>query len=386
VPSVAVVGAGIGGLTTAIALRRAGIDVRVYERAPSLASVQRGGGLVLWHNAVLALRCLGLEDALAAAGHEMRRHEFRTARGRRLADWPMERITAREGVAAYAVSRPALHRLLADAAGDVIRFGARCDGFTDGPDGVVLRVGEEDVAADVLVGADGLRSLVRRELRPYEPPPRFAGYTAWQGVTRFAGPSVPPGTFVNLWGRGRRFLYFRLDDDDLVYWDGVTSDRIGHELDSLGRTRGELVAEQFGDWAGPISDLVAATAEHDITPIDIYDRLPIRSWSTDRVTLVGDAAHPMTFNLGQGAGQAIEDGVVLADCLGAAAPAEALHTYERRRRDRTAEMVQTSWTIGAVGRWSNRAAVAFRDAFMRATFDRVIFRQSNDLMMKVDFR
>lgn len=384
-----VVGAGIGGLSAAVALRRAGIETEVYERATTLAGIQAGGGLVLWHNAVLALRRLGLADEVAAIGHELHRHEFRSWRGRQLADWPVAAVSRRVGAPAYAVSRPALHRALADAAGGDIRLGVRCVGLEPDDDGVSVRFDGGEARADLVVGADGLRSTVRRLLRPFEPPPRFAGYTAWQGVVRLADARVPDGTFENVWGRGRRFICFRIDDDGLVYWDGVTSDQIGHELDMVGHTRQEIVRAQFAGWPDPIPALIDATAEDDIAAIDIFDRRPVGRWGIGRVTLLGDAAHPMTFNLGQGACQAIEDALVLADCLarkpgGGDMPA-ALLAYERRRRARTTKMVETSWTIGAVGRWRGRAACAFRAAFMRAAFNRVIFRQNWQLMMDVDF-
>jgi 2-polyprenyl-6-methoxyphenol hydroxylase-like FAD-dependent oxidoreductase len=382
-----IVGAGIGGLAAAVALRRAGVEVQVYEQRPTPAALQSGGGLVMWHNAVLALHRLGLAAGLADIGHEIRQHSFRSAQGRRLASWPMGTVSAQVGVPAYAVSRPVLHELLLSAAGDAVRYDARCTGFRADDDGVRVRfAGAPPAEADVLIGADGLRSAVRRELRPYEPPPRFAGFTAWHGVVGFADRAVPDGVLTNMWGRGLRFLHFRVDGGDRVYWEALTTDRIGHRMDTLSRSRKEIVAEQFAGWPEPALRLVAATPEAGITTTDGFDRVPVRSWSTGRVTLLGDAAHPMTFNLGQGACQAIEDAVVLADALehGPSAAA-ALAEYQRRRRDRTAKVAQTSRRIGAIGRWSGRLACGTREAFMRTAFDGPVFRRTVRLMMNVDF-
>jgi 2-polyprenyl-6-methoxyphenol hydroxylase-like FAD-dependent oxidoreductase len=386
-----VAGGGIGGLTAALALEQQGVDVTVHERAADLAATPQGGGVVLWHNAVLALRRLGLDGALARAGHELESHEFRSWRGGRLADWPVTAVAERSGAPAFAVSRPALHRLLLDAVGPRVRTGAAVERFDTDPTGVTVRFADGSVdRAELLVGADGLRSAVRRQLRPHEPPPRYAGYTAFQAVVRVHDERVRPGTFANLWGRGRRFLWFRLDDEGLVYWDGILSDRVSGRLTAAGGSLRDLLAAQFAGWPEPIGDLIAATEPERILPTHIFDRPPSAGWSAPRVVLIGDAAHPMTFNLGQGACQAVEDGVVLAACLARAGSGEAelgraLDAFEAERHPRTAEMVRTSWLIGSVGRWERRPACALRAAFMRTMFDGPIFRQNEQLMRGVTF-
>lgn len=379
---VAIVGAGIGGLTTAIALTRAGMDVAVFERAPTLDALSTGGGLVLWHNAVLALAELDLADAVAANGHELRSHEFRSARGPRLASWPVSELAVVHGAPAYAIRRSTLHRLLAEAAGDSLRLGARCLDIEHGPDEVVLHLGDGSTArADLCVGADGLRSTVRRALRGHEVPPRYAGYTAYQAVLHFPGGPVPDGTFGNLWGRGLRFMFFRLDDEGTVYWDAVVSDQVLAAQPAEPQARA-LLGRLFRDWPAPVAALIGTTRDEEILPTDIHDRPPVPGWTGTRVALLGDAAHPMTFNLGQGAGQAIEDAQVLSSSLRSQpSVASALRDYERRRHPRVSEIVRTSWLIGAMGRWRGRTACLARDAMMRATFNRIAMRKSYELMM-----
>lgn len=366
---VAIVGGGIGGLTAALALRRAGIAATVHERATDLRTAQSGHGLILWHNAVLALRELGVD--VSAIGHRIDEYQFRTTSGSLLARW---RLRADEWDApVYSVSRPALHRLLADE--DLV-LGAPCVGFDDDGDAVTVRFADgRSTRADALVGADGLRSVVRRGLMGFEPPPRYAGYTAWQGVIRA---SVEPGRFVNAFGRGRWFVHYGLPDG-MVYWDAVLDARAG--AGRFGAPAKENLLAAFAGAAAPIRDLIEATPESDLAPVDIYDRDPVTRWSKGRVTLLGDAAHPMTFNLGQGAGQAIEDALVLSRCLAAAAPEEAFARYERERIDRTTRMVRRSRANGDFIRRRNPVMCLLRDTFVRVAFESLIYRKTYQLTM-----
>ncbi|GAA3410806.1 NAD(P)/FAD-dependent oxidoreductase [Streptosporangium vulgare] len=377
-----VVGGGIGGLTAALALRAAGAEVSVHERAPGLHAAQAGHGLVLWHNAVLALRELGLEPGVREIGHELHRHLFRDARGRRIAEWSMARMAGPLGAPVHGVSRPELHALLAGRVGDDLVTGSRFTGLTVTGERVVARFGDgREERADLLVGADGLRSAVRAALLPGDPPPRYAGFTAFQGVIRLPGSGVPEHTFLSTWGRGRWFVCYRLGGDH-VYWDGVLGDRV---VPRLGVSALDMLAEEFAGWPDPIPGLIAATGEGDVTPVHVFDRPPLRSWSHGPVTLLGDAAHPMTFNLGQGAGQAIEDALVLAEELTGGDVPRALAGYEARRVDRTTRMVRRSRANGELTRWRHPVACAARDAFMRLTFDRLVYRETYRLTMATGF-
>jgi 2-polyprenyl-6-methoxyphenol hydroxylase-like FAD-dependent oxidoreductase len=381
-PRVIVVGGGIGGLAAAVALRRAGVAVTVHERTPELRAARSGHGLVLWHNAVLALRRLGLEPGIRKIGYELRRHLFRDRRGRELANWSMARMAGRLGAPVYSVSRPDLHGLLADRVGDDLVLGSRCAGFATDGSGVVVRFedGREE-RADLLVGADGLRSAVRAGLLPHDPPPRYAGFTAFQGMIEMPDSPVPEHTFLSTWGRGRWFVCYRLSGDH-VYWDGVLSDTVEAPI---GTSILDLLGQAFAGWADPVPGLIAATGAAHLTPVHIFDRPPLPRWSHGRVTLLGDAAHPMTFNLGQGAGQAIEDALVLGQEVADGDLAGAPERYEARRVTRTARMVHRSAANGRLTRWRNPLAVAARDAFMRATFDRLVYRKTYELTMAVDF-
>ncbi|MFE6992320.1 FAD-dependent monooxygenase [Streptomyces pharetrae] len=383
-----VIGAGIGGLTTAAGLLRQGIEAEVFEARRTPGLLLTGGGFMLWHNAFLALRRIGLDEAVAADSVRMRFHEFRSDTGRRLARWHLDGPSERCGAPACALRRSTLHKVLTHAVGDHrIRLGSRLTGWTEDGEGVTAHFADGSTArGDVLIGADGLRSTVRARMRRgFEPPPRYAGYTAWQAITRLPGESlVPTGTFFNLWGRGGlRFLYCRLDENE-VYWDAITSDRAATGLDTLRHSRRDELAAAYRHWPDPVGRIIASTDEEAILPVAVHDRPPGGGGAHGRVVLVGDAAHPMTLNLSQGAGQAIESGVVLAGLLGRTPPDEvpqALRAFEAARRERTADMVGTSWRIGTLGLVHSTPLCRLRDLMMYVFFDTVARGQSYGLML-----
>ncbi len=386
-----VVGAGIGGLTTAIGLRQAGIDVTVLERRTEPSRLLTGGGFMLWHNVFVALRKLGLDDQVSKVSSEILFHEFRSDRGRRLARWAIGPESRRIGAPAVALRRSDLNALLLEKAGDAVRMGAQCVGFEQDADGVTVRLADGGVVrGDVLIGADGMRSAVRSALRRgHDMAPRYAGYTAWQAIAELPGEDVvPSGTFFNLWGRGGlRFLYCRLNDRE-VYWDAITTDEASAGFDMFRKDKRAVMCETYQDWPDPVPRILAATRDAAILPIDIADRPPERepAWSHGRVVLIGDAAHPMTLNLSQGAGQAIEDGVVLSGLLaGESDLPTAVAQYERLRRRRVDAMVRGAYRIGELGKLRGPLACGARDAFMRAFFGGFAKKGTYRLMMNFEY-
>ena len=208
---VVIVGAGIGGLTAAIALSRAGCEVTVLERRRELVRVQSGGGMHLWHNGMLALAALGVDaplHQLAARGAGVEQAEFRSCRQGLLAAWPVGDLGRELGAPTVGVSRDELHRiLLEEAAGADVRLGRECRSITEGPRPTVTLADGSELVADLLIGADGLNSLVRSQLFGASPP-RAAGYSTWQAVVEHRDAGAPPGVFRVIWGRGARFLYY----------------------------------------------------------------------------------------------------------------------------------------------------------------------------------
>ncbi|MGN6561675.1 MAG: FAD-dependent monooxygenase, partial [Thermomicrobiales bacterium] len=268
------------------------------------------------------------------------------------------------------IHRADLHQILLDALGaDIVYLGRECVDLAEQADGVRATFTDGSCAVGaVLIGADGLRSVVRTHLWGAAPP-RYAGYTAWRGVTQASAPAIAG----EWWGCGVRFGAVPLNEGRVYWFASVTAPEGG--ADPPGERKRTLL-RRFDGWDVPVLTLIAATGEAAILRNDIYDRAPLPRWGRGRVTLLGDAAHPMTPNLGQGAGQALEDAVVLGACLGASSdPASALRAYEERRRARTAAVVRQSRLFGQLAQSERHPVCWLRDALFRWTPTRLQFRQ-----------
>jgi 2-polyprenyl-6-methoxyphenol hydroxylase-like FAD-dependent oxidoreductase len=381
-----IAGAGIAGLTSAIALRQSGVESVILERAGSSEQIQVGGCIHMWHNGMRGLQRIGVGDRLLELAGEaavVQRAEFRTASGRLMYGWQVDEIERRVGAPTFGVRRPDLHRALLDAVEDgVVRFGETCIGFEEDGDGVRVRLasgGEE--RGDVLIGADGLRSTLRASL-PGATEPRYAGYVSWQAIARVDSDVVPVGLFRVIWGRGARFLFYRIGPEE-IYWEGTFAAAAGGQDDAQ-RRRQEVLA-RFRDWPAPIEAIIQASENAAIGRADMYDRPPSKQWGLGRVTLVGDAAHAMTNALGQGANQAIEDAIVLARHLGDEAdPLAALRGYEQARMPRATTFASLSWTMARASRLHNAAACWLRDRVLTVGF-RVQFARQHVKDMDYSF-
>jgi 2-polyprenyl-6-methoxyphenol hydroxylase-like FAD-dependent oxidoreductase len=362
-----VAGAGIAGLAAGIGLRRAGLEVQIFERSSSLREI--GAGLMIWPNGARALEALGVEPRSIAVD----KVTLGNARGRKLTELPVAETYERYGTGVSFVHRADLQAALAKTFGsEGLRFGSDVRGFVQDEDRVEITLGDGTVAAgDLLVGADGLRSPVRRQVLG-DGDPVYLGSTIWRGLVPNKGFALPPGTGINWWGRGSEFLAFHLAGET-IYWAGVTKEPRGEEPGPEGHKQDLL--ERFGDWAQPVPALIAATDDAAILRNDMYDRPPVRRWSDGRVTLVGDAAHPMTPNQGQGACQALEDGVVLGESVARTSTlAAALELYERRRLRRANQVVALSRQATRGVQIENPLLCAFRDTLMSLLPRRLVVR------------
>lgn len=317
-----VIGGGIGGLAAAVALHRVGWRVTVLERTPVLREI--GAGMSQAPNAMRALDVLGVgEQARSVGVPTYAAANLRTPDGRHL-----QRARPGDATALLAFHRADLHRVLLEAvADDCVLTGAEVTDLRQEAGKMTVGFGDTELTADLVVAADGIRSTARRLLWPAAPPPRFLGRTAWLGVAEVAG---LPGSITL--GPGGYFLIHPIARGR-AYWAYVTTaDRPGIRYDQE-KTE---VARRIGTWHDPIPQLIGATPPEAVIHIDIHDLDRLPTYVNGRVALLGDAAHAMSPDRGQGAGQSIEDAVVLAAALANEPTLDAaLRRYDTERRPRT---------------------------------------------------
>jgi FAD-dependent urate hydroxylase len=334
-----IVGAGIGGLTAHLVCRRAGFEVEHYERQPQLGPA--GAGIVLWPNGVKVLLALGLSDGLRQIGHTLERVVTRTNHGEPLTEMPVGELERKMGAPVYPVSRTDLQSLLVDAVGPgALHLGARCIRVEQTTANVTAYFEDGRTAtADVLIGADGVHSVVRQAVAG-EVAPRYTGMVNWVGL--LANDHLQPEhTGSEFLGEGKRCGLLPLAGDRLYFGFACALDK-GVPAPAAGR-RGQL-RELFGTWPAPIPAVIERLDEADLKYLEIHDLPPLPRWSQGRLALLGDAAHATAPTLGQGGCQAMEDAVWLARCLGATTlgVADGLARYESKRRERAELIVARS--------------------------------------------
>jgi 2-polyprenyl-6-methoxyphenol hydroxylase-like FAD-dependent oxidoreductase len=358
-----IIGAGIGGLAAAVALRRVGVKSLIIEQAGSIREI--GAGLSLWSNAVNALRELGVEARVTDCASIIERNSVRAPSGRLIAISEFGDISRNADAPCICVHRAVLQRILLEAVPPTwVRTGARCLGFNGST--AILEDGES-IEADVLVGADGISSVIRAGLHGEERP-RYAGYTCWRGILRMEE-ALPDRTALLAAGAGSQFGLWPCGAGQ-HYWFLTKNAPQG-----TAQTKADVLA-LCGNWAAPIPGIIEGTPVGAILQNDIVDRPPLRWWGRGRVTLLGDAAHATTPNLGQGACMALEDAVVLAYCLSTVRPAEsALREYERLRIPRTEAIVRDSWQTGRILQLDQPALESVRDWFIGSSLGRYLGMQ-----------
>jgi 2-polyprenyl-6-methoxyphenol hydroxylase-like FAD-dependent oxidoreductase len=366
-----VVGAGIGGLAAAVALGRAGWTVRVLERAASPREL--GFALLLAPNAIHALRQLGVADAVISGGHTALNGEMRRAGGEVLRRFDLAGVRDLLPEPPVTVLRPVLHGALMDAAGDAaLMLGSEVVGVTLHDEGVEARLADgTGVKARILVGADGVGSIVRRQLHPGEGPMRPSGLFGLRGVAHDVAHLMEGASGAQYFGRGIEAGLGRAGGDT-VYW--YLS--LPHRLATSGSMDPSRVLERaVGGFDRRFRTIALATRPADMRLDELFDREPLATWGRGAATLLGDAAHPMLPHAGQGAAQALEDAVALGGVLMArGTPESALREYERVRAARTDAVVKLARRNARLASVENAVACALRDLLIRFVPQRIILQ------------
>lgn len=372
-----VAGAGIGGLSAAVALHRRGWEVTVCERAAAPSTV--GAGIVLAPNALRAFDAIGFDAARATGRAAPAAMDLRRPGGRLLSRADCAALTARYGRPPLAVYRPSLAAALAaELPEGTVRYGTAVTAVDDADgDPVVHTSGGAATAApltaDVVIAADGIHSPIRRQYFPAHPGLHYSGETAWRTVLAAGDPPVRAA--AETWGRGERFGVVPLADGRVyLYATAVVPE--GYRPADV---RAELL-RRYGTWHDPLPALLERIDPAAVLQHDLYDlAAPLPRFHRGRLAWLGDAAHAMTPNLGQGGCQAVEDAAVLAHLLEGTDVRAALAAYSAARCARTDALRLRSRRAGRVAALTHPLAVAARDLAVRATPARATRRALDDL-------
>ena len=357
-----IVGAGIGGLAAGLALKRAGWDVRIFERAVNPREL--GFALLLAPNAIAALEELGVAGPVVAGGATPTSAEVRRPDGRVLRRIDISDSRRAIGGVPVVALRTVVHGALLDAVGrDALTLGAEVTGVSAaGSHPSITLAGGETVKGDLVVGADGVHSAVRRALHPSEAPPRPFGLRALRGVVSGTSHNLGSLGGILYLGRGLESAIVKAGPDVVYFYVSLRSDLVanvdGDPVRMLGRAR-EILDEGFGAVAAP-------ARPEDLRVDDLFDRDPLPYWGTHQVTLLGDAAHPLLPHTGQGAAQALEDAVALGRVLAHERHIpDALRHYERVRAKRTTTLLYQGRRYAGAMRTTNPLFCAVRDTAVR---------------------
>ncbi len=362
---IAIIGAGIGGLTTAIALKHANIPYRIYEAAPELKPV--GAGIILANNAMQVLRHLGVDGKVIKHGNRISMIHLTRPDLKPLSTTDLHLFEAKFKVFNLAIHRSDLHNILAGEAGyQNISLNKRVKNIIAEKNNYHIEFEDGTTCGhEYVMAADGLRSKVRTILFE-ENELRNSGQLCWRGVTNLSVPGKYEHEANEAWGKGKRFGFVKLNDKQ-VYWYFVLNEEMaGNTTD---------IRPFLGDFHPLVRDIVDTTPQESINIAPLLDLKPFNNWFKENLCLLGDAAHATTPNLGQGACQAIEDAYVLGELLKKHSIKKAFELYPQLRREKTHEIVNVSWKIGKLSHLKNPLGIALRNFIMRITPARITNKQ-----------
>jgi 2-polyprenyl-6-methoxyphenol hydroxylase-like FAD-dependent oxidoreductase len=343
---IAIVGGGIGGLTAALALRQCGFEPEVFERAPALLDV--GAAIAIWPNAMRVLDRLNLADKILEQAGVMDEIRWLDQHGRLI-----NRVSIKDQrYPAVALHRADLqHTLQTALPQQSIHLDCTLVQYEERREKIIATFDDgASLESDFLIGADGIHSRIRSQFLN-DNDPVYRGYTVWRGISPKIPSAIPSGAAIELHGRGQRFGLGPVGKGRLGWW---ATANVTNTADLL---------RLFEGWYRPVLQLIEATPPSSILKTGAFDRPATRTWGHGRMTLLGDAIHPTTPNLGQGGCLAMEDAMVLARCFERyGANENALRRYERARHKRTSAVSIYSRYYGNIGQWENVWARGLRRA------------------------
>ncbi|MBY3627150.1 FAD-dependent urate hydroxylase HpxO [Acinetobacter sp. CUI P1] len=337
--NIAIVGAGMGGLTAGIALKKFGHQVTIYEQAAEILPV--GAAISLWSNGVKCLNYLGLTEQIQTLGGQMESLAYIDGlNNQTMTQFDLIPLYKEVGQRAYPVARADLQQLLMETFGlENIKLGMKMTEIEDQSEYVGIHFADgSEIRADLLIGADGTHSITRKFVLGHQVERRYAGYVNWNGLVEIDEKIAPAQQWTTYVGEGKRVSLMPVAQNRFYFFFDVPIET------GLPNQRNQYKAElkkYFKDWCAPVHHLIDCLDEQKTNRVEIHDIEPFMSFYKGRIVLLGDAAHSTTPDIGQGGCQAMEDAIYLARALqiNTFGLSDALERYQNKRNDRTKEMV-----------------------------------------------
>lgn len=371
---VTIIGAGIGGLTTALTLKQKGLDVEVFEGSAEIKPV--GAGINMANNAMQVFEKLGIHRKIEKYGHRLSKMKITDSLLNPLSVVDLSEHEQRYGVSSFAIHRGELQKILAEEVGYAhIRLSKRLVKIEKEE---LFKLTFEDgssISSKIVIGADGIKSAVRSQLFS-ENTLRNANQICWRGICEFNLPENYHHELNEAWGRGKRFGFVKISDKKVYWYALVSSKNIRpHDIN---------LVNLFDEFHSDISAIISSTDKDQIIINETFDLKPIYKWHRGNVCLIGDAAHATTPNMGQGACQAIEDAYVLGKLIDDGFVLEnSFEEFERLRRKKAHSIVNMSWTVGKMAHLENPFGVWIRNKAMKYV-PTSVNRKQMDMIFRLD--
>ncbi len=354
---VIIIGGGIGGLATAVGLHKLGIKAHVYERASRFKPL--GTGIGIGSNAMLALNELGVAKDILKTGMPLYEQRFLNGQSEIMNTIDFTLLKEKFGEENIAIERSDLHHaLLAAIDSKYVHFNKKVTHFNQTDTSVTVNFSDAtSITADYVIAADGIHSTFRQTLI-HNSPPRYAGYTCWRGIVKIKG-DVEAHISSEAWSKDGRFGWAPLYNGYAYWFACINSKKNDEYYKSFDQSS---VANYFSHYSPVVERLISETPDEYFLHHDIYDIKPLNNFVFNRICLLGDAAHATTPNMGQGAGQSIEDAYELMNALkNTSQMKDALIIYNAKRVPKTKQVINISRQIGWAAQWDKRFLINFRD-------------------------
>lgn len=376
---VTIIGAGIAGLTTAISLKQKGFEPVLFESAPEIKGI--GAGLALAANAMIGYKRLGIMEDIAAIGQLVSTITIKDHKGNVITKMDTKRLGEKYNIHNYAVHRADLQStLLSKINPDNLFLNKKTIAIVRTDNNVIVKFEDgTEHKTDTLIVAEGIHSVIRKNLLP-NTKLRYSGYTCWRGI--IDNPNLDVENSMETWGKGKRFGMVPLTNNR-IYWFACINASKNNE--KFKHYTIEDLKREFHGFHEPIPTILSLTKDADLIWADISDFKPIKTFAFDNIVLIGDAAHATTPNMGQGACQAIEDAIILAEELGKESEVSiAFKNFEKRRVKRVNAIVKKSWVLGKIAQLENPLFTKLRNLIFRSVPSRLNEKQAKSLY-EVDF-